>query len=238
MATLKQLNYNIRNQIRAGILSDDERIQQEQVDFIIHYVRALFIKQSLDKKQTIDPVIYQSVCIDLDLVDKSECPEIKTNCIILRSKLTIPNILRLNHGLGIIEVTAVDGSQSYPVISLSRARWSKYNKYTGSVKRVFFKNNYLYMLNDVYQEKLSLTAIYTNPVDANSQSCTPDMDEYPIPVDMIDGLTNYITRNILMLSLLVKSDEANDSNGSVLNSLRSLGKQNEQAGTQGQEQDS
>lgn len=238
MASLKQLNYNIRNQIRAGILSDDERIQQEQVDFIIHYVRALFIKQSLDKKQSIDPTIYQSICVDLDLVDKSECPEIKTDCIIQRSKLKIPSILRLNHGLGVIEVAAVDGSETYPVISLSRARWSKYNKYTGKIKRVFFKNNYLYMINDVYQEKLSLTAIYTNPIEANSQSCSPDTDEYPIPVDMIDGLTNYITRNILMLALLVRTDEVNDSNGGVLNSIKSLGKSNEQAGTQGQEQDS
>lgn len=222
MASLKQLTFNILNQVRAGVLSDDERIAESQVVFMIHYVRALFLKQSLDKNQTIHSSLAQTVCLTMDLVDKSECPEIRTDCVILRSTTKLPQLLRLNYGNALLEVTGLDSSLTYPLISLSRARWSKYNKYTALNKKAFIKNDYLYITNDVYLEKIGVIGVFSNPVLANSLSCTPLDDEYPITDDMIDGITMYIVRNILSLMLIVNTDELNDSNGNVTNSARGI----------------
>lgn len=229
MATLKEINYNIRNLLRGGILSDDERIAEKQMDFIIHSVRAMLIKQSIDKNQYIAPDVYQSTCIDLSIVDRSECPEIATDCVILRSTQKVPSILKASRGLAIMEIAAMDGSISYPLIALSRAKWRGAAKWTFAAKTAFIKNGYLYILNDIYQEKLSLVAIFNDPVEANSQSCSGITDEYPISTDMIDPLTTYILRNIMMLPMVLRTDELNDANGAVLNNVKGLNGQSAQA---------
>ncbi len=223
MATLKEINFNIRNLIRGGILSDDERISEAQMDFIIHSVRAMFIKQAVDKNQYISPDTYQPTCIDLTIVDKSECPEIKTNCVILRSIDKIPGILRANKGLQVQEITALDGSISFPLIPMSRSKWRSYNKYTSNEKVAYLKNGYLYLTNDVLQEKVAVSAIFENPVDAASLSCALSTDAYPLSTDMIDGITTYIVRNIAIFPLVMKTDELNDANGGIANAPKVVG---------------
>lgn len=222
MATLKEINFNIRNLIRGGVLSDDERIASEQVDFIIHSVRSLFIKQASDKNQYLSPDLYQCICLDLTIVDKSECPEITTDCLILRSTDKVPSIIRTNKGLLLQEISAIDGSITYPFIPLSRSKWSRYNKFTSHEKRAFMKNGYLYLINDLMQEKASLCGIFENPISADSLACASGDGQYPLSGDMIDGLTNYIIRNILTFPLVLRADEYNDSNGAIVNNLRGL----------------
>lgn len=223
MATLKEINYNIRNLIRGGILSDDERVSEAQMDFIIHSVRAMFIKQAVDKNQYISPDVYQSTCLDLTIVDKSECPEIKTNCVILRTTDKIPGIVRANKGLLVQEIGALDGSISFPLIPMSRSKWRTYNKYTAKEKIAYMKNGYLYLTNDVLQEKVSVSAVFENPIEAAATACALPTDSYPISTDMIDGLTTYIVRNIAVFPLVFKTDELNDANGAVINAPKVVG---------------
>ena len=229
MAKLKEIAYNIRLLVRGGILSDDERIQEEQVYFIIAYVRSLFIKQMVDKNQPIPYSLMQKKCMTLGLVDKSCCPDIKTNCLILRSTEDLPEIIRTNYGLALGDVTSLDGNESYGIIPSARSRSSRYNKYIGNEKKIFFQGARLFMLNDVYQEKLCLEAVFANPltVDADETLCfIMGEKDYPLPNDMVGPITDYIVNNILRLSLLVNSDEINDSNGKVANSFRTTNAQN------------
>lgn len=233
MATLKEINYNIRNLIRGGILSDDERIAERQVDFIIHSVRALFIRQAADKYQYISASSYQTICLDLTIVDKSDCPEIQTDCFILRSTDKLPNLIRSNRGLLYQEISAIDGSISFPLIATSRSKWRSFNKFTATSKVAFIKNGYLYILNDILQEKASISGIFENPIEAsNTSSCSQSTDEYPLSSDMVDGLTNYIIRNILTFPLILRTDEMNDANGLIVNNPKTVNNAGEERANQ------
>ena len=84
-------------------------ITDELVSWHIDNTRAQLIKQDLIKGHTIDSYLIQSLgCLDLVLVDKSECCNVPIGCKILRTSVPIPSPLELHNKQLITRVGPID----------------------------------------------------------------------------------------------------------------------------------
>src|ERR1017187_9260497 len=151
---LKQLCDNLKGIIRAGnFISDNERIQDRQLEYVINYVRAEMIRQSYTKGGKINPDIEQDLgCVEMELADPAECCAISTNCSqALRTKLILPKAIEINNGNTLITyVGSVDKLQSIQIIDSERLQFQKYSKYTGKGSFAYKMNGRIYITNNKF----------------------------------------------------------------------------------------
>ncbi len=85
MATLNEIAYDLLSIVRPQ-LSDDNDIDIRQIKFWIRNQRALWLRNELNRKRSIDEDVIQTLCVDIEEVDASDCCDITIDCSVLRSK--------------------------------------------------------------------------------------------------------------------------------------------------------
>jgi hypothetical protein len=216
MATEKEIVYNILNIHSGGKLSDDFIPSYNQIAFMVKYVRSLLIRRDANENWDINPDYFQDLgCLKLIKVDKAECCEIDLDCDVLRTEIKLPKPIRLKTKVAII-VNAVDKQTTLDVILPQRSPYIKYSKYTSSIPRVYYLNGYLYVPNTLELSYLNVRAIIENPEEANSflcdgEACYTTDSNYPLPVDMIQPLTEIILSKEMNYMLKTAPDETNNS---------------------------
>ena len=222
--TLNKIIYNIRNSKKGGILSDDDKITDRQLAFIIGYYRAMLIKQDLDKgikpayasKQTLPAV-------EMEQVDKSSDCSAPVGCYTVRSKEPIINPIDTKKGVAITYVGTVDGEESFQFQSESRSRWSRFSTYTASLRKAYLKDGYLYIVNDIIIEVVQVQGIFENPELAskykNCCGCTDPCftydSTYPIEDSRIPLINELIFKNEMNLLSMAPQDTTNDTSDRV-----------------------
>lgn len=204
--TLNHIIYDILGTLRGGTLGgieDDDLLLADHVKFKVHNTRAYLIRQDLNKGNVISDNILQSLCcVEMQIVNSSECPELPSDCKIYRSILEIPQFLETDFSDTIISVRNSDIlADTFSVMSMSRAVQA--TKYPGRVKIkggiAFFKSRYLYVIN--YPKLLKyvcLDAVYDNPEEVwnfqvtSGVQCEPVEQRYPISQWMIKPLSDII----------------------------------------------
>lgn len=204
--TLNHIIYDILGTLRGGTLGgieDDDLLLADHVKFKVHNTRAYLIRQDLNKGNAISDNILQSLCcVEMQIVNSSECPELPSDCKIYRSILEIPQFLETDFSDTIISVRNSDIlADTFSVMSMSRAVQA--TKYPGRVKIkgsiAFFKSRYLYVIN--YPKLLKyvcLDAVYDNPEEVwnfqvtSGVQCEPVEQRYPISQWMIKPLSDII----------------------------------------------
>ncbi len=216
--TLNQLIYDLKNIVRGGLQSDDEIISDEQVAFWIKNTRAQLIKQQLDKKKDLSQSFYQTLCTEVEAVDASACCNIDVDCTIVKSKVKIPRLIDDNSTI----VKPVDiTSKPYSIIPFSRVPWVGTNKFTKNVKRVFFLEDYLYIMNDDLVEKISIHGVFEDPqstesfLDCDNKQCFSYDNPYPISSAMIEIMKEMIIKNNFRIALAAPTDAAGDAKHTV-----------------------
>jgi len=224
MATLNQIIYNIRNSKKGGILSDDDKVTDRQLAFIIGYYRAFLIKQDLDRgrkpayanKQTLNVV-------EMDLVDKSDDCECPTGCYVVRSKEPLIAPLDYPKGVAITYVGTVDGEESFQFQSQARSRWSKYDRFTSQLRKAYLRDGYLFVVNDLIIEEVQVQGIFERPEEADrykkscdgTAPCFSYDDPYPIEDSKIPLITEMIFKNEMALLSMAPQDTTNDTSDRV-----------------------
>ena len=126
MFTLRHAVADVRNIADSGKNNYSFRISDEQIAFWFHEIRAMLISQAVTKRQDISDAWVQDIsCLELELVDASDCCFITTDCYILKTKVQIPNTVETNSDNLILRVTNPVGD----IISKSNSFEVKYNKY-------------------------------------------------------------------------------------------------------------
>src|SRR5882757_2347163 len=124
--TLNQIIYNVRNIIKDN-RSDDIKISDRQLEFILNYYRARIIKQEVDKNRPLSPNVIQDLgSVAVSKFDKSE--SITTGNPILRTTNLIPKVLDLSNTQLLTYVGSLDKTSSFDIVSKVRSRYNKYNK--------------------------------------------------------------------------------------------------------------
>jgi hypothetical protein len=220
MTTKNEIVYSLLNIIRQGQLSNTEPLSEELISWEIDNTRAKLIRQDLNKKRSINPDLVQTLCIDVELADASDCPCVIAGCDILKTKQAIPPAIEIDHKNLVISVGSVNLSQPrFNLIPYERALFYNSNKFSNGIPAAFLHNGFFYIIGIGVKfkmiEHINIQIILEKPEDAKSFQCTGtpcyDSDsKYPISAAMIPDLQGVVIQNMLKLAAQAPSDQTSD----------------------------
>jgi hypothetical protein len=192
MSSLNSIAFKIWNQIRP-IISDDDAIDIRDIKEDIHRLRALYIRNELNKgNRVIDDTITQDLqCVELELSDTADCCNVTSDCSVLRTVLEIPNPVELHNGNGLLRVGPIDKlEKSFPIISYDTVPYVGNSRFNKSAVFAFLLNSRVYLVSKSTEAKMikriNIRGIFENPgklkdfQNCSGISCYTDDDEYPI----------------------------------------------------------
>lgn len=215
--TLDEIAYNILNLVRGGRSSTGEHISLEQLKFNIKYYRAMLIRRDFARNGNITRHLEQSLkCVKLEKVDASKCCSLPANCDVYASIVKIPRTVRMNFKDSITHVADVTGINTIPIVDPQTVQWLPYDKYTPTAKRAYMIEDILYIYNANGLEFINVRGIFEDPeelkdYDCDGVDCYDPESQFPIPMDMIQIITQGIMSGELQLLAGTTSDTSNDN---------------------------
>lgn len=220
--TLNTLTSDLLRIIRSSNIASSETISRRQLEDWAHQYRALLLKRDLDKgkKPNADYIqeITQLLLERVDLTgDEITALGIQSGHYIYRTILEIPTTIDLNFTSGFTFIGTPLGEE-IQFIPEGRSRWQRYKKYTSNDKLCFLRNKHLYIVSSQALAYITIRGIFEIPTEVgrftNPTTNQPyfDMDsKYPIPVNMIPDLKNFILSKELKIQASSPTDVKNDS---------------------------
>lgn len=206
MATLPEIRYAIIDRLRGGITSDDELLSNREIDFLIHTKRGRLIKEYLQKNNDeLHPEFLQTIkCLAVELVDKSECCEIATDCLILRTTQEIPVV----YNNMFTYIGPVDDSMNFQLVSFNRSRWDRFSRFTAHIPKAYYLNNKVSITVTKTIEVIKIIGVFEDPTKlADLNVCEGtcfdiNTSTYPIPSFMTDLLIQLVLQDLRVLNTL------------------------------------
>jgi len=215
--TLDEIAYNILNLARGGRSNVGEHISLAQIKFNIKYYRAMLIRRDYARNGKITRHLEQDIkCIKLEKVDASKCCNLPAQCSVYRSIEPIPKTVRLNFKDAITHVSDITGLETIPLVDSIAVQWLPYDKYVNKEKRSYMIEDHLYVYNANGLEFVNVRGIFEDPQDLTIYDCGDSMcydesSEYPLPMDMVQAITEGIASKELQLLLTTVNDTTNDN---------------------------
>lgn len=195
MATLRGIVENIAFTFKEQY---NETLKVSIEDSVIEY-RSLLLKRETDISNGALQHLMDNFCVEMELVDKSECPDLPVGKKVLRSKQTIPKAIRAK-GYGRSPyryVGSVDRVLPYTYATpdeipfVTELPFQDRNIYYG------VPNNKLYIFNRNKTCKVLVEGIIADPrqiEDCNNPGLLYDEIEFKCPDDMLVGIKNSIKK--------------------------------------------
>ena len=216
MITLQQIIDDIRGIASSGSNPNEFKIPDEQIAYWVSQIRAMLISQSLNKKDDINDIWLQTIsCLELELVDDSECCLAPSGCYVLKSIKKIPVTIDSWKSNWIVSVTT-PGGESIPKQNIFSNKYQKYSKYTGNSRYYYLKDNYLYVINDDLLKYVNVIGLFQDPtelseyVSCSNESCFTYDSQYPISANMTSQLTDIIIKTKVIPFMQFPADNTND----------------------------
>jgi len=223
MATLNQIANDILTAVRPQ-LSDDSELDIRQIKFWIKNQRSVLIRNEINRNRTIDSDITQTLCVELECVDASDCCDIKLGDKILRSTKEIPETLEMHNKKAITRIGPVNKKkESFNLVDYERVPFVTEARFTGNMVFAFMHDKYLYIYskNPRYRdmEAASLRGVFEDPeiakrfksCDDITVPCYSDDSPYPIKTWMIPSMKQVILQQLGAVSQ-AEIQLADDSN--------------------------
>lgn len=164
----------------------------------INQARAIWIKNELNKGRSIDDDIKQTLtCIELDIVEQSECPFVISNSYVLKSKVKIPKTIIRDYGDSILAVrNSKILSERYNYVSKEHAVYANSGKMNRKSIFAFLYNDYMYIKISKENPKIplltriSIEGIFEDPTELAALDCCGDgcydilTQDYPISYNL------------------------------------------------------
>ncbi len=221
MSTGSHLIAEIREIASSSANGDDFKASDELILHWCNQVRATLISQAIEKRNDILDIWIQTIsCLELELVNSSECCDFETDCYILRSVKELPITVETSSKNMIIGVYTLD-NQALDELSLQKARYAKYTKYSSAKIGWYIKNSRLYIVNDTLLEKVTVAGIWDDPselgnyISCDNQSCWSIDSNYPASLKMIESIIDIVIETKVKKLLNFPMDSVNDASGAT-----------------------
>ena len=205
--TQNEIIFSLLNTVRAGKQSNSELISEEQLSWEIDNTRAKLIRNDQMKNRSINPDLIQTLCINLEIADKSDCPCEITGCTILKSTLPIPPAIELGSRNMIISVGSIDLTKPrFNLMPYDRAIYYNPNRFSNSIPGAFIHNSYLFIVANTNKidmlEVCTMNIVLERPKDAalfycSGTQCYTVDSKYPVSAAMIPDIQNILLTTIL-----------------------------------------
>lgn len=220
--TLKEIVYNIQNLLSKGHQTDDNKLSDRQVAFIVDYMRAYLLKQDREKDKHYDRDIFQNLSpIKMTPVPETDNCFLNNDCVVLKSNIKLPKYIKL---LSVKTLKGVPIEKS----NWSRVYWNQYEKFTSNRVVYFIKDGYLYVTNLKGIVFVQMFGLFENPTTVlinNKYLCDqcPDCGdcgncpedyldmEYPISSELLHRMIGLLKNNELNILLSVPQDTLNNA---------------------------
>ena len=215
--TLNEIAYNILNLVRGGRSSNNEHISISQIKFNIKYYRAMFVRRDFARNGMVTRHLEQDLgCLALKKVDASKCCDLPVECAVYKTEESLPKTIRFNFRDAITHVSDVTGLGTIPLVEAHTVQWLPYEKYTKDKYKAYMIEDYLYIYNANGLGYVNVRGVFENPedvakFDCDGSDCYDDDMDFPMPMDMIQIITQGLMGGELMLLSSTKNDTTNDT---------------------------
>jgi hypothetical protein len=215
--TFNELAFNINNLVKLKTTSQ-EPVSLRQIKFNILAVRSRLIEEETNKNYTPDSSCIQTLkCVDVKLVDSSECNCITTGTKILRTVNKIPSVIEANHSSLLTRVGPVNISiRPFSIVPYSRVPYIGLNSFSNKTIYCFLHNGYLYFIGDGIKrlKKINIQGVFENPedvaefIDCSGETCYSDDQAFPVKYSMVPQITQIVTDKFFPKTQFI--DSSND----------------------------
>ena len=220
MITARHLVDDVREIASSGGNPNEFRISDEQIMYWIEEVRSMLISQAIAKKDDINDSWIQYIsCLDLEQADISECCDLPSGCVLLRTKKKIPPTIDTWTDNSIRSVHTVAGN-IIPKTNIMQSKYLKYSKYVGNSSAWYLKNSYLYIINEVFLDKIEVAGLFESPSDledftnCEGASCFSLDSPYPISLSLATQITDIIIKTKVAPFMMFPKDDSNNATDS------------------------
>lgn len=217
--TINQIIYNLRN-LYKDAKSDDIKLSDRQLEFIVNYLRADLIGQDYNKGRSLSSNVKQDLGkVELVKIDASEDTSLKSNTFILKSKFKLPKPLEFNNKDAITYVGGIDKVSPMQFSTKAATTWSKHSKYASKNILPFIKEGYLYLYNCTsFTKWVNVEGVFENPREVAKFKQVgglpvydPNVDDYPISGKMIRTINQLFLTGEIALFVQLTEDIRNDA---------------------------
>jgi hypothetical protein len=218
---------HIKNVLSGGNSSDDFKIPDRQIYFVLRYLRARLIKTQVDRYNYINDYNYQNVdCLPLELVkvtNCNDCVQIDNECYVLQSKCDLPKIMSNRNQLLVDSVRTVLPESDDPFLKgkeISKlTRYSKFRK-TGNGLYYEIHNKKLRVYGTTTLQAVSLRALFEDPLELANLNCcddgasscfNPNTEDFPIEAALADTLHKMTYEELAKIMMNIPEDMENDA---------------------------
>lgn len=223
MATTNEIVFDILEDLNSQHISDDIDVDERQIIHKLNIQRSLWIRNELNKPgRTIDPFTVQSLgCVELELADSSDCPDLPVGCSVLRTKCDIPKTVELHNRNAITKVGSIDKlDYFFSFVPYQQAIFSGNGKYNKDSIFAFIHGKRMYFKVNSMQQKLlrkvNIMGIFEEPTaidqfcNQNGAPCFSKDDEYPLSSWMLPFVKEQILKSLVQ-SIQMPEDRINDA---------------------------
>lgn len=226
--TVYEIIYAIREKL--SDYTDDTRYSDDYLLFLVNLKRSFFLRREYNQiRRSIDDDLLFDICLELEHVDASICPECvpSEDCDVVRSILPLPKLLELNNRSAIIKVGSIEMfNKPFSLISKERVPYvgtSQFEKniiyaFPNTDNKIYLKSN-----NQFYNtlEYINVTILPENPLDLVKYKCdpsnqcyNPEVEIYPVKTWMADIIINTIVEELARLKA-IPEDRINNAKQDV-----------------------
>jgi hypothetical protein len=217
--TKLELIYNVREKLKLN--SDDNDTSNEFIAHLIDVKRVKILKQRLAKTPWRAPIEFkQELCMDLEVVNNVN----GMSCFgqILRTKIPLPNLIRLRGGNAGVTVRRSDKTALLiDLVDLSRLPFVGNGQFLSQlVYAAFDYDNRLYLVSNqskhLLMESIQVGAMFEDVETAGDYECGVDSTcdtwerQYPLDVSIIDDVIGLVVQD-LSRSINIPKDDNNDA---------------------------
>lgn len=225
MATLNEILYEVRGLLRNNRLSDDDRLDNRQIEKWVVTQRALWVKNLLGKSARPPHAIVQDLgCVATALADPAECCDFDTNCKVMRTSVEIPRTIEISGFDGITRVGSVDKFQTeYLYVDYERSHWAGGGYFNSRAIIATRLNDYIYIISRSpsdyfkYLSHINIRGVFEDPRTVSAftrctgEACFSPDTEYPIPEALWVFMKGQIVESNFGILTSVLSDKTNDA---------------------------
>lgn len=199
---LSEIVYNIKNLVGGGLQSDDFKLSDRQIAFIVNYYRAKLIKQEIDKgsRRSMDS-FKQKITVEYD-----------PSC----GGFPVPDTIETTFGFDFSYVGT--NAVQFQYAQSSTTKWLSSSKYTGSAPRYYSRGGFIFLTHQPTKnlKRIIVEGVFEDPKQAQDcgEPCGLDFD-YPMPLDRVDLIVKLIAETEFQVLLSIAPDTLNDGEGQI-----------------------
>ena len=215
--TLKEISYNILNLYRGGRSSNNEHISLRQIEFNVKYYRAMLLRRDFAKNGMVSRHSEQSLgCIELEKVNASQCCSLPIECDVVRTVVDIPRTVRYNFTDAITHVADPSGIITIPTVDVLTVQFLPYDRFTKNTRKAYMIEDRMYIYNPGGMDTINIRGVFEDPeeialFDCEGSDCYDDESDFPLPMDLVQAITDGLVKGTFMMIIQTPSDTENDT---------------------------